>query len=361
MIKNLPLTILLSFLFFSIKLFSQDSWYQPFIGNADGMNIQLQLQKNNNRFWGSISILDSKKSDRTDLYFFLEGHSDDDGNLKLTKTGEENVFLEGKISADEISGTIYYPVSGTAFVLYKSEMNLFQPFDLVIRNADIQLFPDNPSSPSALIEYALLFPKANTSNQFKMAIADFYGMQKDTDQFDPSKVIAAEILTFFNQYKELANISGEMNPSFQWVKSVQSGVIFNNNILVCLHRTTYVYTGGAHGMKHDSFGLFEAGSGKKILISDLFVEGYQKEISNILTAKLRLQNGLADDEFLSSNGYFVDVIEPNDNFFISPAGLGFHFNSYEIAPYSTGHTMLFLSFSEISELLKPEIKAILGL
>lgn len=361
MIKNLHQTVLLSFLFISINLFSQDSWYQPFIGKADGMNIKLQLHKSNNRFWGSISIQDSEKTAQNDMCFFLEGHSDADGNLKLNKTGEENTFLSGKISGNQISGTILIPVSGTAFVLDKSEMNQFHSFDLVVRNADIQLFPDNPSSPSALIEYALLFPKTAASSQFREAIADFYGMQNVTGQFDPSKVIDAEILTFFNQYKELANIGGEMNPSFQWVKSVQSGVIFNNNNLVCLQRTTYVFTGGAHGMKHGSFGLFEAGSGKRLLSTDLFAEDYQKEISLVLTSKLRSQIGLADDELLSSNGYFVDVIEANDNFFISPAGLGFYYNSYEIAPYSTGHTMLFLSFSEISDLLKPEIKAVLGL
>jgi hypothetical protein len=47
-------------------------------------------------------------------------------------------------------------------------------------------------------------------------------------------------------------------------------------------------------------------------------------------------------------------VDPNDNFFITGGGIGFFYNPYEIAPYSSGSTEIFLPWEEILPLLKKE-------
>ncbi|HEY9114603.1 MAG TPA: RsiV family protein, partial [Bacteroidales bacterium] len=48
----------------------------------------------------------------------------------------------------------------------------------------------------------------------------------------------------------------------------------------------------------------------------------------------------------------VDSISPNRNIYVNGNGIGFLYNSYEIAPYSTGATNVFLEFSQIKDLLR---------
>jgi hypothetical protein len=358
MFKNTLLAGIIYFLFISVSLFSQENWYQPFAGNADGLNVMFHLHKSNNKLWGTLNVQNTKESAQTGICYFLDGSLNEAGIIKLSKAGEENVVVDGIINGEVFSGTLMLYDVEQSFTSKAIEVDDYQSFQLVLRNADMKLFPDNPSSPSALIEYTLLFPETAASSLFIDAVSDFYGLQTLINRQTPSKIIDIEIDAFFNQYKELANIAGEMSPSFQWVKSVQSSIVFNSADLVCLHRSTYVFTGGAHGMKHDAFGLFEVESGKKLLVSDVFIKDFQHELNHLLTAKLKAKQGLTEDELLSSNGYFVDAIESNENFYLSPSGIGFYYNSYEIAPYSTGHSNLFLPFSEIAHLMKPELKAL---
>jgi hypothetical protein len=360
MFKNSLFAGIISFLFISVSMFSQENWYQPYAGNADGLNITIHLHKSQKRFWGSVALQKINAADPSEICYFLDGSLNEANGINLSKVGEEDVFINGTVSGEMFSGTIVLSGEHQSFSLKAINVTQYQPFQLVLRNADMKLFPDNPSSPSALIEYALLFPESGASSIFIDAVSGFYGLQSSTIKQTPSKTIDIEIEAFFNQYKELANIGGEMSPSFQWVKSVQSSIVFNSADLVCLHRSTYVFTGGAHGMKHSSFGLFEVSTAKKLLISDVFIEGFQEEINHRLTAKLKSERGLTETELLSSNGYFVDAIESNENFYLNPSGIGFYYNSYEIAPYSTGHTNLFLPFSEIVHLLKPEIKSLMA-
>ncbi|MFA6034701.1 MAG: RsiV family protein, partial [Myxococcota bacterium] len=48
----------------------------------------------------------------------------------------------------------------------------------------------------------------------------------------------------------------------------------------------------------------------------------------------------------------LKVVKPNDNFFVTKGGVGFHFNIYEIACYAIGSFDAFIPFVELKGLLK---------
>jgi predicted AAA+ superfamily ATPase len=50
---------------------------------------------------------------------------------------------------------------------------------------------------------------------------------------------------------------------------------------------------------------------------------------------------------------FEDVFELNDNWFLSPEGLGFSFDPYEIGPYAAGFIELVIPYSKLKAWVKP--------
>ncbi|MDV7397016.1 RsiV family protein, partial [Arthrospira platensis SPKY1] len=77
-------------------------------------------------------------------------------------------------------------------------------------------------------------------------------------------------------------------------------------------------------------------------------------LESVLTNKLKEDIGIETNASLSDAGFFVDAVAPNDNFFITPSGIGFYFNSYELAPYAMGHTSIWLDFVSLKQMLNPD-------
>lgn len=50
----------------------------------------------------------------------------------------------------------------------------------------------------------------------------------------------------------------------------------------------------------------------------------------------RAQYGAADDEELAQRGFFPETIAPTENFEVTPEGIVFHYNPYDIACYAIG-------------------------
>ena len=44
----------------------------------------------------------------------------------------------------------------------------------------------------------------------------------------------------------------------------------------------------------------------------------------------------ADDEELAQRGFFPETIAPTENFEVTPEGIVFHYNPYDIACYAIG-------------------------
>jgi hypothetical protein len=50
---------------------------------------------------------------------------------------------------------------------------------------------------------------------------------------------------------------------------------------------------------------------------------------------------------LSEGGFFEDSVDRLEDFFVSPQGLGFQWDPYEIAPYSTGIIEIIFPYDQI--------------
>lgn len=107
----------------------------------------------------------------------------------------------------------------------------------------------------------------------------------------------------------------------------------------------YSFTGGAHGTSAEIALVFDEKTGKTLNESDIFTEGYEFPVSELL--KRHLNDGREEAIPL-----FNEEITPNGNFSIDGEGVTFIYNQYEIAAYAYGIIRITVPAEEIKPYLK---------
>ena len=117
----------------------------------------------------------------------------------------------------------------------------------------------------------------------------------------------------------------------------------------------YVFDGGAHGNTTVVMEIIDSSSGGSLQAKDIFMDGWEIIVAEKLRAEaLRLfadaQAGKAGK--LSDHNFFEESVRPSSSIFLCNSGIGFHYDRYELAPYSEGDFTFVLSWNELDGLLK---------
>lgn len=107
----------------------------------------------------------------------------------------------------------------------------------------------------------------------------------------------------------------------------------------------YEYTGGAHGIDFEKGLTFNIKDGRSIKEEDLFSRDYKVELSRLLTA--RLPESVSKDVY---DMLFVKTLEPNGNFYVTPAGVTYIYGRYEVGPYVLGIIRVTLPWGDLEGL-----------
>lgn len=158
----------------------------------------------------------------------------------------------------------------------------------------------------------------------------------------PSSSVEESVSRFNNEYKSFKADFPES--PVVWEAQIDGEVTYQSDAIISLAITNYQNTGGAHGNVVINFLNFDALTGDSISNSDLFSDFSALE-------------SLAKDHFYKEiSDKKEDYFEPDN--FILPANMGLNdeglillYNTYEIAPYSSGITEIHIPFSEIETLL----------
>ena len=221
--------------------------------------------------------------------------------------------------------------------------------------------PDVPKNerPVAKIDILLLYPEKSKNETLNTALdltITHFMLNDSMTIKDPELLIENITFDFFESYRKstagVANI--ERSSSFNWTKKLTMEVLYNENNLLSLKLDKFGYTGGAHGANIVLHRVFNLTSNRPVELDDLFIKGYEEELTRILDKKLRRMNGIAAEENLLESGFLIDGIAHTDNFYINNDGIGFFYNVYEIAAYATGSTELFCTFYDLKSILRPD-------
>lgn len=131
-------------------------------------------------------------------------------------------------------------------------------------------------------------------------------------------------------------------------------VMRQDSSLTTLEFGGYEFNGGAHGATVVQYINWNTKSNKNLKLTDLLVEGYEKQLNQIAEKIFRKHEELSDTASLKPDYFFKDgKFALNQNFLITPLGLKFMYNIYEIKPYAAGRTTLLIPYAQIKNLLKP--------
>ncbi|GHT67506.1 hypothetical protein FACS1894110_13120 [Spirochaetia bacterium] len=124
--------------------------------------------------------------------------------------------------------------------------------------------------------------------------------------------------------------------------------------LVVIRRDWYEYTGGAHGNFLIDYFVIDPAVAKRLTLDDILKTEARPLVLARIEEALRNMRELKDGEPLTKGGFFEETVNIPDNFFLSPEGLGFLWNIYEIAPYAYGPIEVILPYEKVMGCLTPK-------
>lgn len=175
---------------------------------------------------------------------------------------------------------------------------------------------------------------------------------------DPSKPQSAPVTlnaaasSFIKDFEDMRKEMPDVMP-YQW--ETTGTVMLNRSGVLTVSLSTNAYTGGAHGSYNTEYFVFDAETGKRLKIADVFIPGYEVSLDALIDTRFRETKGLTNADPLNGEkgGLFEDVIRHNENFAVTDQGITFFYNPYEIAPFSEGPTEINLTWQEVNPLLRP--------
>ncbi len=121
--------------------------------------------------------------------------------------------------------------------------------------------------------------------------------------------------------------------------------------------STYSYTGGAHPNYGNCPFSYDFKNARVLTLDNIFKSGSEQELSKILAANLASQFNVAPDH-LTDAGLFTNDIPVSPIVYLRNGNVMFHYNPYDIAPYSYGMIDVEVYFYQIKDLLTPEAVAL---
>ncbi len=139
---------------------------------------------------------------------------------------------------------------------------------------------------------------------------------------------------------------------YSYYKNIEGRVQLYTPSLLVYHIYYHEYTGGAHGNYMSSFLNMDLKTLMPIHLDDLFAEGYEDSLTELLWQQLIADNHVSNRQEAEDLGYgSTGELKPTENFYLSPEGITFYYNIYEIAPYVMGPTKITLPYEQIRHLL----------
>ncbi|WP_295840881.1 RsiV family protein [uncultured Apibacter sp.] len=185
----------------------------------------------------------------------------------------------------------------------------------------------------------LSYPKYTKFESFtKKAISDF----KSDYKLNVEAVLNENDPTDLNLYSLI-------NEHYSYIYPI----INNSNYYVTV-LSTYDYEGGAHGIFEKVFFTYDKKSKKWLSIDNVLDLTHEKEINQVLDREARRKYNIPANVKLYEPEYSIfisDSISYSKNFTLSDKGITFHYNIYELTPYSYGYFSLFVSYTELKPYL----------
>jgi hypothetical protein len=207
------------------------------------------------------------------------------------------------------------------------------------------------------IDYQLLLPpeKADRPSWSKIRtrlLQEFFPDEAEPDAQDAQARMAAAQAQLLTDFDEA--YGGSVEPTQQkWSDLRRQRVSFEGDGLLVIQHINESYVGGAHPNAEVLYLLFDASTGRELVLADLLKAGSEAALTERIKAGIRRAQNVGEQADLNQLGFWEKDIRPQ-NLFVEKTGIGFHYNAYQIAPYSMGPTTITIPWNDIREWIRPE-------
>lgn len=180
------------------------------------------------------------------------------------------------------------------------------------------------------------------SNEINSKISDHINKSLQLNDSNSSiKSIKESIASFNNEYEAFKE---DFPESAQiWEAQIDGEVLYESAELICVSITTYINTGGAHGLLNISFLNFDSHTGDLIPNINLF-----KNLNDFkAVAKPYFENTISNENIAID----TKIFKLPENITYSDEGILFLYNTYEIASYADGIIEFTIPYSEVESFL----------
>ena len=154
---------------------------------------------------------------------------------------------------------------------------------------------------------------------------------------------------FEYRFASIANAQNTVRPAWEGEISVESeGSVVDT--LLCYVITRASYTGGAHGIYGTECYNYSLAGGYEITTADLFTETQLERLNRLIREDIYEQYGVRSDEELETKGFFPEYIGVTENFLVTPEGITFYYNPYDIGCYALGSVEVSVSREQLAGL-----------
>lgn len=226
---------------------------------------------------------------------------------------------------------------------------------------------ENPENPNCNLQINFIYPAKYDNKDILKKIQQQFVYSYFGDGYEnlsPEEATAKYTEDYLNNYKDLEDeykaevAKADETPVGAWFSYFEMSsddIAYNKNDILSYTVNFENYTGGAHGAHSFTNHVIDMKTGNLIKEDDIFIEGFQEDLAQILIDRIAKQNTVENPKELENIGFFsIDEIFPNGNFLIDDNGITYTFNEYEIAAYVVGATNVHLPYEEIQYLLKKE-------
>ena len=334
--------------------FAQTSFYSRFEGQIGPMHAIMHLNRMQSDAEASLYLF-VPQDEKTVKQYTLVGNVDNDSQISLHEPADTVEIFVGRLSPNRLEGAWQAENGMMQMALFKAQYPAGSTrLNLHVKEATIRLNEKQDDSPEASFGMKLLWPENSQDTALSQLFYSWLMQTNDTItglELTASMILETELQRFSASYQQLSGATNTDSPTFYWIKSEQQQVLVNEFDLLCIERASYAFTGGAHGIENFRYLLIDRLENRVLTRENLFLPQSDSLLNSLITKTFREDQKVPSDQSLTAFGLFVDTIEANDNIFINYKGIGFYFNSYEIAPYSFGQSSVLIPFGELLPLM----------
>lgn len=233
-------------------------------------------------------------------------------------------------------------------------------FDTVVIDKSVKL-SNEVNSPVCTIHLSMAY--ATDDNGHKAEVINKYindklfGQQQEMAVENAAKLFADEyveaysknLLPLYNQDRADSTKRAWYDYHYVITTNTQTGC---KGTIVYL-ATVDFYEGGANSMDQLLTLNFEPKTGRMLNLSDIFVDGYEMELTRVLLQALKEKTGTRSMSQLREKGFLRSLdMYPSENFILDDETITFIYNPSEIAPYSEGSTELIIPYTNLKSIIK---------